>query len=68
MGCDLYHRERGWHASIVKTRAAVELLDDETAVGSPVCEWVVPWLCCAAPPAARDLTTWTRQTSLLPPD
>jgi hypothetical protein len=23
-------------------------------VGSPVCEWVVPWLCCAAPPAARD--------------
>jgi hypothetical protein len=26
----------------------------QTAVGSPVCEGVVPWLCCAAPPAARD--------------
>jgi hypothetical protein len=28
--------------------------EDATAVGSPVCEWVVPWLCCAAPPPAHD--------------
>jgi hypothetical protein len=34
-----------------------------TAVGSPVCEWVVPWLCCAAPPAARDRRQCTLQTS-----
>jgi hypothetical protein len=35
----------------------------ETAVGSPVCEWVVPWLCCAAPPAARDRCQCTLQIS-----
>jgi hypothetical protein len=28
--------------------------NSKTAVGSPVCDWAVPWLCCAAPPAARD--------------
>jgi hypothetical protein len=34
-----------------------------TVVGSPVCEWVVPWLCCAAPPAACDRCQCTTQTS-----
>jgi hypothetical protein len=32
-------------------------------VGSPVCEWVVPWLCCAARPAARDRRQLALQTS-----
>jgi hypothetical protein len=38
-------------------------LTQEIALGSPVCEWVVPWLCCAAPPAARDRCQCTIQTS-----
>jgi hypothetical protein len=37
----------------------------KTSLGSPVCEWVVPWLCCAAPPAARDRRQCTLQTKIL---
>jgi hypothetical protein len=60
-------RDEASAKQVLPWRQRHEPLKDEhidlTAVGSPVCEWVVPWLYCVAPPAARDRCQSTLQAS-----